>query len=67
MKKQLNLNTAWCKGCGVCAAFCPKKVLKLVHGKITVAAEGCIACCMCESLCPDYAIWLAETEVENVG
>ena len=32
-KKELVLNSAWCKGCGICAAFCPKKALELVDGK----------------------------------
>lgn len=64
--KELKLDPAWCKGCGICAGFCLKGVLKLVHGKIAVVPEAeCVACGMCESLCPDYAIWLEE--VESVG
>ena len=67
MKKILKLNTAWCKGCGICAAFCPKKVLEVKHGKARIAGDGCVSCGMCESLCPDYAIWLAEKEAGKVG
>ena len=68
MKKQLTFHLPYCKGCGICAAFCPKGVLKVVHGKITTVPESqCIACGMCESLCPDYAVWLAEKGGEQVG
>ena len=46
-----------CKGCDICAAFCPKEVLKLKEGLMTVEKqEACIACRMCVKLCPDYAI-----------
>ncbi|MBR2635017.1 MAG: 4Fe-4S binding protein [Clostridia bacterium] len=62
-KKKLVLNTAWCKGCGVCAAFCPKNVLALKGDKIAVQnEEACIRCGLCELRCPDYAIWLEEVE-----
>ncbi|NDY55875.1 ferredoxin family protein [Desulfovibrio sulfodismutans] len=48
----------WCKGCGICAAFCPKKVLRIDHqGKARVDREDeCINCGFCELHCPDFAI-----------
>ncbi|NMC49275.1 MAG: 4Fe-4S binding protein [Desulfovibrio sp.] len=48
----------WCKGCGICAAFCPKKVLGIDHqGKARVEhEENCINCGFCELHCPDFAI-----------
>ncbi len=48
----------WCKGCGICAAFCPKKVLAIDHqGKAVVKhEENCINCGFCELHCPDFAI-----------
>ncbi len=61
--KKLVLNTAWCKGCGVCAAFCPRGVLALQGEKITIKeADKCILCGLCELRCPDYAIFLEEVE-----
>ncbi len=48
----------WCKGCGICIAMCPKKVLEAEpDGKALVARpEDCIKCEMCEIMCPDFAI-----------
>lgn len=66
--KKLEINPVWCKGCGVCVAFCPRQALKLSHGKIaTNPGAACVGCGICESLCPDFAIYLVEREGENVG
>mgnify|MGYP004520995225 CR=1 FL=1 len=55
----IEINTKWCKGCGICVALCPKKVLALKDEKSFVAnAEACIKCRMCEYRCPDLAIFV---------
>jgi 2-oxoglutarate ferredoxin oxidoreductase subunit delta len=48
----------WCKGCGLCAAFCPGKVLVVgPEGKARVVREdACLGCGFCEPHCPDFAI-----------
>ncbi len=48
----------WCKGCGICIAMCPKKVLESApDGKALVARpDDCIKCETCEIMCPDFAI-----------
>jgi 2-oxoglutarate ferredoxin oxidoreductase subunit delta len=48
----------WCKGCGLCVAFCPREVLEMDDGgKVHVAApERCTACHWCDTHCPDFAI-----------
>lgn len=56
--KEHRIDTEWCKGCGICVAFCPKAVLELdKKDKASVAVpEKCIACRLCELRCPDLAI-----------
>jgi 2-oxoglutarate ferredoxin oxidoreductase subunit delta len=59
-----------CKGCGICVAACPKKILKMsIHrnakGAETVEQidpEKCVKCGTCQDICPDLAIWVCETE-----
>lgn len=48
----------WCKGCGLCAAFCPTGVLALGPDDhpIVVLPEKCTACHWCDTHCPDLAI-----------
>lgn len=54
-----------CKGCGLCADACPRKVLAIDKNKINkrgynpiaaVAMENCIGCAMCAQMCPDVCI-----------
>ncbi len=56
----VHINENWCKGCGICIAFCPKKVLGFgENGKSQMQdPEHCIKCGMCELRCPDFAIFL---------
>ena len=66
MKKELHLNSAWCKGCGICVAFCPKGALELKGEKVQrVEGADCVLCGLCELRCPDYAIYIEETEGED--
>ena len=61
MSKKLVINTAWCKGCGICAAFCPRGHLKIVKEKVSpVEGTDCVLCGACELRCPDYAIYIEE-------
>jgi len=57
----LCIKEAWCKGCGICVAFCPKQVLAMEHDKVAIIDnDKCIQCGLCELRCPDYAIYLEE-------
>ncbi len=65
-QKKLRINTDWCKGCGICAAFCPKHALEIVDEKVhKVEGADCILCGQCELRCPDYAIYIEESEGEE--
>lgn len=63
---KLTINPAWCKGCGICVAFCPMKVLALENDKVKVTdIEKCTQCGACELRCPDYAIYLGRKSNER--
>ena len=53
---------AWCKRCGNCVAFCPRKALDQDQwGYPRLASpDRCTACGLCEMLCPDFAISVGE-------
>lgn len=52
----------WCKACGICIAFCPKKVFRAQKdGKPVVEhPDACNGCLFCELHCPDFAITIKE-------
>ena len=60
--KKLVINTEWCKGCGICAAFCPKNVLSVKDKVVIEDITKCILCGQCEQRCPDYAIYIEEVK-----
>ncbi len=59
-----------CKGCGLCIEKCPTKIIEWskalgIYGTPAVRlneADKCIACKMCQIVCPDCAI-----SVDKVG
>ena len=55
---------AWCKGCGICVAFCPREVLSMnERGEPQVTGpERCTGCTWCELRCPDFAISVKKRE-----
>ena len=61
-KKMLLQKREWCKGCGICVAFCPVHILFIdTDDKVSITdPQACIQCGQCELRCPDYAIFLQE-------
>lgn len=54
-----------CKGCGLCATACPKKIVAMQQEKrnrkgfftaVCIDDNSCIGCTMCATMCPDCAI-----------
>jgi 2-oxoglutarate ferredoxin oxidoreductase subunit delta len=56
----------WCKGCGICIAFCPQQVFETgKEGRPLVARpKDCTACRRCEIHCPDLAIVVTRMDEE---
>lgn len=61
---EIRINRKWCKNCGICAAYCPQKVLAMNEKKILVIErqDACSGCRMCEYRCPDLAIAIETLE-----
>jgi 2-oxoglutarate ferredoxin oxidoreductase subunit delta len=58
----IDIYRAWCKQCGICAAFCPKACLSLDEegNPVVTGSERCTGCGWCELHCPDFAISVRE-------
>ncbi len=73
MPDRVVLNADWCKGCYICVAVCPRKVLEVdedtylrgFHPVRVARPEDCTACQQCELLCPDLAIAVTEDDAQR--
>ncbi|NLK07282.1 MAG: 4Fe-4S dicluster domain-containing protein [Firmicutes bacterium] len=76
IKGRVDVEPELCKGCGLCVAFCPRKVLALadeVNSKgyrivAQVKPEECNGCTICAQMCPDIAltVWRSGRSKEAV-
>jgi len=62
----IHINRDFCKGCGFCITFCPKKVYER-SGELNkkgyeppkaARPDDCSECGMCDLYCPEFAIVL---------
>ena len=55
---KIKIYKKWCKRCGICIAFCPKKALEADQAGYPSLKDNktCTGCGLCELLCPDFAI-----------
>ncbi len=62
-----------CKGCGFCVEYCPQDVLEIseefnkkgYHPPRIKNEQNCIACRLCEMMCPEFAIFVTIKEEKN--
>ena len=62
---KVTFNETVCKGCGLCVAACPKKIVLIDKTRVNVKGynpatvndmESCIGCASCAIMCPDSVI-----------
>ncbi len=60
--REIRVNSRWCKGCGICVAFCQPQVLHAGPDGVPQIADldACTLCMLCELRCPDFAIVVIE-------
>jgi 2-oxoglutarate ferredoxin oxidoreductase subunit delta len=65
----VDIYRAWCKACGICAAFCPRQCIRLDDEGSPVVAEAdrCTGCGWCELHCPDFAINVHERKASRLN
>ncbi len=70
---KITIDENYCKGCHLCIDQCPKEVLKVSSRRNAKGylvpeadkAEDCIACQLCETICPDMAITVEKSNDEK--
>ena len=67
----VRIDTAACKGCGLCTGVCSQKILALDEQHLNASGyppaemtdlSACIACAMCAVMCPEVAIEVYQRE-----
>lgn len=62
---KLTFQTDLCKGCGLCAEACPKKLLVIARDQMNKKGhhpaqitdeKACVGCASCAIMCPDCVI-----------
>jgi len=64
MLAKIEIDDSRCKGCGLCAVACPRKLLKLGEETneagfalaVMICQEKCVGCAFCACMCPAVAI-----------
>jgi len=72
-KGDIHIVTDRCKGCAFCVEYCPHDVLEMseefnvkgYHPPYVKVEEDCIYCQLCETICPEFAIYVTVKEEEE--
>jgi 2-oxoglutarate ferredoxin oxidoreductase subunit delta len=70
---EIHLIVERCKGCELCVTYCPRNVLEMstifnakgYHPPQVSDRQLCVACGLCEMLCPEFAIYVVEVAGEQ--
>lgn len=63
-----------CKGCALCAKFCPAKIIKMDMSKINKSgyhpatvteSDKCLGCGNCATICPDCVITIEREDAQG--
>ena len=80
IKGEIHIDKNRCKGCAFCVEYCPRDILELsddfnvkgYHPPYVKKEDDCCYCQLCETICPEFAIFVTvkeeeeEEECENV-
>jgi 2-oxoglutarate ferredoxin oxidoreductase subunit delta len=66
--EEIIIDDRYCKGCFLCIAVCPKKVMGRGEKRSRAGysmprvenLEACISCALCEMTCPDLALTVVQ-------
>jgi 2-oxoglutarate ferredoxin oxidoreductase subunit delta len=75
IKGKIYIKKDQCKGCAFCVEYCPKDVLEMseefnvkgYHPPFVKDEDACVYCQLCESICPEFAIFVTIKEEEEEG
>lgn len=70
---EIHIERDRCKGCRFCVEYCPKDVLKMsddfnvkgYHPPDIVNENDCVYCQLCETICPEFAIFVTLKKEED--
>jgi len=60
------VDTAGCRGCGVCVDACPNRAISMVSGRARINRHRCIRCYCCHELCPYGGIVLSPSRTGKI-
>ena len=73
MAGKVSINTERCKGCGLCVAVCPKRIIVISkksnkHGYFPAETDNreCTGCAACAVVCPDAVIEVYRDETTQI-
>lgn len=60
------IDTALCRGCGLCTEYCPAKAMSLSEKKGSIDSAKCIGCGECIMTCPSHAIEVQWNQAQDI-